>query len=105
DRVRDSQALALADFVMIDGKQTLVGAGYLDRLGWYNVTLMDVEAIIDRRLFLPIGLLLAGIVGLIAIALMLIFKRTVLDRIQSLEEVVRSARQGNFGPALTMSVG
>ena len=32
-----------------------MGVGYLDKLGWYNVTLMDLDAIIDRRLFLPVS--------------------------------------------------
>jgi diguanylate cyclase (GGDEF)-like protein len=34
-------------------RKTLLGMGYLDQLGWYNVTLMDIDTIIDRRLFVP----------------------------------------------------
>lgn len=92
-------------FVDMEGQQTLVGVGYLDRLGWFNVTLMDVDAIIDRRLFMPIGLLLIGVMGLVAIILMMIFKQTVLNRLVGLERVVRIARNGNFGPALGFAGG
>ena len=60
---------------------TLVGVGYLDGLGWYNVTLMDIDRIIDRSLFLPIGLLLAAVVLAVALIIAALFKLVVLDRI------------------------
>ena len=34
-------------FLEVEGKKTLVGVGYLNQLGWYNVTLMDVDTIIE----------------------------------------------------------
>lgn len=89
-------------FMQVDGKEMLVGVGYLDRLGWYNVTLMDIDTIIDRRLFAPIGLLLGVVMVLVAGAITLVFKRQVLDRLKRLESVVRSARSGDYGPALSM---
>ncbi|ODT66201.1 MAG: diguanylate cyclase [Pelagibacterium sp. SCN 63-23] len=99
------EALARSAFVIVGGKQMLVGVGYLDQLGWFNVTLMDVAAIIDRRLFLPIGVLLVCVMALVAGLLMLMFKRMVLDRLSGLEDVVRSARSGEYGPALTLGIG
>lgn len=105
ESVTDGEALAQSAFVTIAGKQTLVGVGYLDRLGWYNVTLMDLDAIIDRRLFLPIGLLLVAVMVLVTALAMVVFKRAVLDRVTRLESVVRSARGGDYAPALTMGAG
>ncbi|MBB4052601.1 diguanylate cyclase (GGDEF)-like protein [Devosia subaequoris] len=105
DSVTGGETLAQSAFVTINGKRTLVGVGYLDRLGWYNVTLMDLDAIIDRRLFLPIGLLLVAVMVLLAGLAMFVFKRAVLDRVKALEGVVRSARGGNYGPALSMGTG
>ena len=102
DEVAAGDAVAKSHFMTVNGRQMLVGVGYLDRLGWFNVTLMDVDAIIDKRLFLPIGLLLAAMMGLTAAVLVLVFKRQVLDRLKRLEDVVRSARQGDYGPALSM---
>lgn len=102
DEVAAGDTVAKSRFMTVSGRQMLVGVGYLDRLGWFNVTLMDVDAIIDRRLFLPIGLLLAAMMGLTAAILVLVFKRQVLDRLKRLEGVVRSARQGDYGPALSM---
>lgn len=103
--VTEGDILADSAFITLDGKETLVGVGYLDKLGWYNVTVMDVDSIIDRHLFVPIGVLLAAMMGLVAIIFMLVFKRQVLDRLASLEDVVRCARKGDYGPALAMGVG
>lgn len=105
DEVAAGGALAKSAFVNIGGKQTLVGVGYLDKLGWFNVTLMDLDAIIERGLFVPIGLLLLAVMVLVSVLLMLVFKRTVLDRVSALEGVVRSARQGDYGPAMGMGTG
>ena len=97
--------LADSAFVTVNGKETLVGVGYLDKLGWYNVTFMDVDTIIDRRLFLPIGVLLAIIMVVVAAVLVLMFKNQVLDRLTKLEHVVRKARAGDYEPALSMGAG
>ena len=102
DQVAAGDAVAQSRFMTVGGKEMLVGIGYLDKLGWFNVTLMDIDAIIDKRLFLPIGLLLAAVMGLVTAILVLVFKRAVLDRLKRLEVVVHSARQGDYGPALSM---
>lgn len=102
DEVAAGDAVAKSRFMTIGGRQMLVGVGYLNRLGWFNVTLMDIDAIIDKRLFLPIGLLLAAVLGLTTAMMVLVFKRQVLDRLKRLETVVHSARQGDYGPALSM---
>lgn len=95
-------ALVGSRFMQMGGKEMLVGVGYLDKLGWFNITLMDIDTIIDKRLFAPIGLLLAAVAGLVAALMALVFKRQVLDRLRRLEDVVRSARTGDYGPALRM---
>lgn len=96
---------AQSRFMQVGGKDMLVGVGYLDKLGWFNVTLMDIDAIIDRRLFVPIGVLLAGMMGLVAAVMVLVFRRQVLDRLKRLEVSVRSAREGDYGPALSLGGG
>ena len=103
DEVAAGDTLVKSRFMQVGGKEMLVGIGYLDKLGWFNVTLMDIDAIIDRRLFAPIGLLLAAMMGLVAVVMVLVFKRQVLDRLKRLEGVVHSARAGDYGPALSMS--
>ena len=96
EEVAAGSAPVRSAFLEVEGKKTLVGVGYLNQLGWYNVTLMDVDTIIDRRLFTPIALLLAAIL-LAATALMtFMFKRSVLDRLQRLEASADNVRRGRF---------
>lgn len=99
DAVTGSQVRVESRFMKVGGQQTLVGVGYLDQLGWYNVTFMDIDQIIDRRLFLPIGLLLAAVAIIVALAVTFVFKRMVLDRLALVEGRVAAIRAGDFGPA------
>lgn len=85
-----------AQFLHVDGKRLLVGAGYLGKLGWYNIVFMDVDAIVDRRLFLPIAGLLAFIVVSAAILVTLLFKRGILDRIEAAVRTVARVEAGDF---------
>ena len=81
-------------FMQIDGHQGLVGVGYLDRLGWYNVTFMDVDEIIDRSLFLPIGLLIAALMIGVALLIAFLFKLFVVDRLRRVEAGVAAVPAG-----------
>jgi HAMP domain-containing protein len=80
----------------LDGRTILVGVGYLDRLGWYNVTFTDVDAIIDRSLFLPMGLLIAGMMVGAAALITLLFRRHVLNRLERAEQSLRRIENGNY---------
>lgn len=81
-------------YVKIDGHRTLVGVGFLDRIGWYNVTIMDIDEIVDRSLFLPIGLLLGAMLIIAAFILSWIFRVMVLDRLAQVEKGLGAIRDG-----------
>ncbi len=83
-------------FMHIGGREMLVGIAYLDQIGWYNVTLMDLDQIIDRRLFAPIAALLAIMVAAAVTLMTLLFKRSVLDRLARLETAARRVQEGDF---------
>jgi diguanylate cyclase (GGDEF)-like protein len=85
-----------ARFVVVGGQRYLAGVGYLDNLGWFNVSLMDIDRIIERQLFAPIAALLAVILIVAALLVTLLFKRIVLDRLARLESSVRSVGAGNY---------
>jgi diguanylate cyclase (GGDEF)-like protein len=82
-------------FLPVGGQTMLVGVAYLDEIGWYNVTVMDVDAIIDKSLFLPIGILLATLLALLAALLTYIFKRSVIDRLVQIEQGVEAIEAGH----------
>jgi diguanylate cyclase (GGDEF)-like protein len=95
EEVAHEEANAAARFLQMNGHRALVGIGYLDKLGWYNVTVMDVDRIIDRRLFLPIGLLLVTMMVSVALLLGWLFKRAVLDRLARLEGSLSRIERGD----------
>jgi len=99
DEVASGEVPVKSRFMQMGGKDVLVGVGYLDRLGWFNVTVMDVNTIIDHQLFLPIGVLLLVVVVLVVTLLVMVFRRLVLDRIARLESAVHAARAGDFAAA------
>jgi diguanylate cyclase (GGDEF)-like protein len=100
DRVTSSDVMVESHFMRIEGAEVLVGVGYLDRLGWYNVTVMDVDKIIDRDLFVPIGLLIGGIMLLSVAAVGWVFKRQVLDRLARVEGRFAAVNGGKFAPGV-----
>jgi len=83
-------------FMKVGGREMLVGVGYLDKLDWYNVTLMDVDRIIDKSQFLPIGLLLAGLMIACVALLGLLFQRQVLDRLKRMESRMVAVKEGDL---------
>lgn len=83
------------------GVPRMVGVGYLDHIGWYNVTVMDLEAIIDRSVFLPLALVVAAIFIAVALALSWIFRIAVLGRLEKVEAglaAVRAGKRANIEP-------
>ncbi len=96
--VTDGEVLVRSRFMELGGKKALVGVGYLDRLGWYNITVMDIDQIIDRQLFAPIAFLLAVILLAAAALMTWLFRRSVLDRLARVESSVNAVGSGSFGP-------
>jgi diguanylate cyclase (GGDEF)-like protein len=95
-QVARGDSLVQSRFMTMAGREMLVGVGFLDRLGWFNVTLMDVDVIIDRRLFAPIGALMAAMLIAAAALLAYLFKRKVLNRLAKVEQAVTKVRAGAF---------
>lgn len=95
-RVAAEKNLVESRFVEMEGHQVLAGVGYLDQIGWFNVTLMDVDQLIERQLFNPIGAFLAVVLAAATLLVTLLFRHVVLNRLARLEEAVRQVKQGDF---------
>ena len=85
-----------ARMLEVEGRELLVGVGHLAELGWYNVTLMDLGQIVERRLFGPIAALIALIMISAVTLVTFLFKRNVLDRLAQAERAVHLIERGNF---------
>jgi diguanylate cyclase (GGDEF)-like protein len=95
-RIGTGDTLVQSRFMHVEGKRVLVGIGYLDRLGWFNVTVMDIDRIIDRRLFLPLALLFGAVLLAAAALMTVLFKRAVLDRLARVEQAAQHLRANEF---------
>ena len=92
----NADASTASRFINVNGRRALVGVGFMDELDWYNVTVMDVDQIIDRSLFFPIAALVGLAMCTIAGLMTLLFRRKVLDRLGRVEAVVRRVEAGDF---------
>lgn len=81
-------------FLSIGGHRYLVGVGFLGGIGWYNISVMDMDAIVDRSLFVPIGVLIAALLVGIALLLSWMFRFVVLDRLALVERGLVAVREG-----------
>lgn len=82
----------------IDGKEYLVGIGYLREIGWFNVTLVDTGRLVGSSRFLPFALLLLGALLVLSVALVLVMNRFVLGRVRRLDSWVRGFTGGTPPP-------
>lgn len=97
ERVAADSDRVEAAFIRIGGKKVLAGIGYLGEIGWFNLTLMDIDKIIDHGLFRPIAALLGLILVAAIVLATVLFQRHVLDRLATLEVWARRVRAGDYG--------
>lgn len=84
--------------VRIDGKRYLAGIAYVPEIGWYEITLLDLDVLLPVSRFSGI-LMVYGLTLLAALILFnLILGRVVLRPLEKLERAMDNVRQGRFAP-------
>ncbi len=89
----------LSDFVMVDGKRHLAGIAYLPTIGWYEVTLLDLDVLMPMRSFLPVALLFALTLFVTLLLFHLALRYLVLKPVGALERAMLKVRDGDLAPA------
>jgi signal transduction histidine kinase len=84
--------------VQIKGKRYLAGVAALPEVGWYDVTLLDLEVLLPQRDFLEIALAVGSAVLGILLVLILTLRRQVLKPVAKLTDAAVRISQGNFAP-------
>ncbi|MGC8119531.1 diguanylate cyclase domain-containing protein [Marinobacter sp. VGCF2001] len=83
-------------FVTVDGRKHLAGVAFLPAIGWFEITLLDLEALIPRSYLWP---LIAVFIASLLITLVLfhqIIQSRILKPVISLENAVHRLREGRF---------
>lgn len=86
----------LTDFVTVDNRRHLMGMALLPAIGWYEVTLIDLDVLMPVSSFMPI---LLGFTGLLIISLALLYlalRRWLINPIAKLEHAMQQLGHGSF---------
>ncbi|MCX7192900.1 MAG: HAMP domain-containing sensor histidine kinase [Proteobacteria bacterium] len=83
-------------FVHIKGKYYLAGVAALPEVGWFDVTLLDLDVLLPHRDFFDMALAVGG--GVLGVLLILAFslQRQVLKPLAELKNAAARISQGNF---------
>lgn len=88
-------------FMDMKGKRYLVGMAGLPEIGWYDMTLLDLDVLVPRMDFMEMGIAIgATVIGLLII-LALALDRLVLRPVNFLSEASDKIRLGNHVSAPT----
>lgn len=93
------KAPVVTRFVEMNGRPYLAGVAYLEEIGWYEITLLDLNVVLPLASFSGI-LLVYRLTLLLALLLFnLVLGRLVLQPIAQLEQAIQKVQNGQFSPA------
>lgn len=103
--VESLQKPVTSRFVESGGRRYLAGISYLPELGWFEITLLDLDELLAPGRFRGI-LLVHGVTLVLALLLFNVaLMRLVLRPLARLEEAMRKVREGDFGAELPAAGG
>jgi diguanylate cyclase (GGDEF)-like protein len=83
--------------VHVGGQRNLAGVAYLSELGWFEITLLDLDALIPLHGFASLGTIFA-LALLVSLGVFnLVLNGMVLRPLAALEAAMRKVQQGDFG--------
>jgi len=85
-------------FVEMNGKSFLAGLAYLPEVGWYEITLLDLDVVLPLASFRGI-LMVYGLTLLVSLFLFnLVLSRIILRPMGQLESAIQKVQDGRFTP-------
>lgn len=98
--LESSGAKVVTRFVEMHGKPYLAGVAWLPEIGWYEITLLDLDVVLPLASFSGI-LLVYGAALLLALLLFnLLLGRLVLRPLAQLEQAILTVQSGQFSGAM-----
>jgi diguanylate cyclase (GGDEF)-like protein len=95
----DGVPRVLNRFVESDGRRTLLGIAFVPEIGWYEITLLDLDVLMPVAAFTPVAV--AFVLTLLAslVLVHLLLRRLILDPLGKLELAMLRVRDGDLSPA------
>ena len=85
-----------SSFVTVDGRKHLAGVAFLPAIGWFEITLLDLEALLPRSYLWPLVAVFLTSLLVTLILFHLIIRSRILKPLVSLESAVEKVRGGSF---------
>ena len=85
-----------SSFVAVDGRKHLAGVAFLPAIGWFEITLLDLEALLPRSYLWPLVAVFLTSLLVTLILFHLIIRSRILKPLVSLESAVEKVRGGSF---------
>ena len=85
-----------SSFVTVDGRKHLAGVAFLPAIGWFEITLLDLEALLPRSYLWPLVAVFLTSLLVTLILFHLIIRSRILKPLVSLESAVENVRSGSF---------
>jgi len=83
-------------FVTIDGRKHLAGVAFLPAIGWFEITLLDLNALIPTSYLWPLIAVFLITLLVALVAFHLIIQSRILNPVLGLEAAVMRLREGRF---------
>ncbi|MDW7747555.1 GGDEF domain-containing protein [Halomonas sp.] len=95
----DQSSSVRTEFVTLEGKRHLAGVAFLPALGWFEVTLLDLEVLMPLDGFTPVAVVFVLTLLITLLVFHLALRRQLLAPIAALETAMQRVKQGDMSPA------
>lgn len=85
-----------SSFVAVDGRKHLAGVAFLPAIGWFEITLLDLETLLPRSFLWPLVAVFLASLIITLVFFHLIIRSRILKPIIGLEDAVEKVSGGNF---------
>jgi diguanylate cyclase (GGDEF)-like protein len=85
-----------SSFVTVDGRKHLAGVAFLPAIGWFEITLLDLETLLPSSFLWPLIAVFLVSLAVTLVLFHLIIRSRILQPIIGLENAVEKVRDGSF---------
>ncbi|SHK16432.1 diguanylate cyclase (GGDEF) domain-containing protein [Marinobacter antarcticus] len=83
-------------FVTVDGREHLAGVAFLPAIGWFEITLLDLNTLLPKSYLWPLVAVFIASLLITLVVFHLIIQSRIVKPIMGLEEAVERVRSGSF---------
>lgn len=92
----DAAGAVQSSFVTVDGRKHLAGVAFLPAIGWFEITLLDLETLLPRSFLWPLVAVFLVSLIITLVLFHLVISLRIIKPIIGLEDAVKKVAGGNF---------